>query len=119
METINPFIRPPWWEPTISTHISEYIKVKALEKHVTKLRELAEKTSTLIFYTDGSGQRAKIGAAAYTATMEGTGRLHLGSNREYNVFGAQHSTWPPSQHTPLSDSRNASSSRTVKQPSKR
>ena len=37
-------------------------------------------------YTDGSGVENKVGAAAYSPTMNTTSHQHLGSEKQYNVF---------------------------------
>jgi hypothetical protein len=58
-ETIRPHIRPPWWIPTIDTHI-EPMKDNAKEYH----DQTIHLPTTAYIYTDGSGIDGNIGAAA-------------------------------------------------------
>jgi hypothetical protein len=67
IETIEPYIRAPWWTPKTQVEI-------APDKKAAKSRhdELVNSTSnnTMTIYTDGSGIMEKVGAAAYIPNIE-------------------------------------------------
>lgn len=50
-----------------------------------KMQECIDGATTAI-YTDGSGIEGKIDAAAYNTTTDRVSHLHLGSEKQYNVF---------------------------------
>ena len=84
IETIEPFIRPPWWTPKVKVQIS------ANKDEAKKLHDrLSKKPGIEEIYTDGSGIEGKIGAAAYRAETDQATLLHLGSDSQYNVFAAE------------------------------
>ena len=84
IETIEPFIRPPWWVPKVK------VQVSAGKDEAKKLHDsLCNKPGTEDIYTDGSGIEGKIGAAAYQAEINQASLLHLGRADQYNVFAAE------------------------------
>ena len=86
IETIEPYIRAPWWTSKIQVEI-------ASDKKAAKSRhdELINSTpvNTMTIYTDGSGIMEKIGAAAYNQTLNEMAHQHLGRYSEYNVYSAE------------------------------
>ena len=86
IETIEPYIRAPWWTSKIQVEI-------ASDKKAAKSRhdELINSTpvNTMTIYTDGSGIMEKIGAAAYNQTLNEMAHQHLGRHSEYNVYSAE------------------------------
>ena len=86
IEKIYPFIRPPWWNPTIQTHI-EPTKEKA-KKHHDKITA-AQGPETLNIYSDGSGIEGHIGAAIYSPTKCTTRHQYLGLESTHNIFAAE------------------------------
>ena len=88
METIRPFINPPWWSPNIRIRIDKEKKKEAVVSHYQALHQ-AQQRQALIIYTDGSGIDGKIGAAIVATNMNYKARKHLGTNKIYNVFGAE------------------------------
>ena len=84
IEAIEPYIRPPWWEPKIHIQV-EATKNDAKAKH----DELQKRTPCPTIYTDGSGIQGKVGAATYNSGTSLAMRQHLGSDRHYNVFAAE------------------------------
>src|SRR4030095_9473105 len=72
IESIEPYIRPPWWTLKAKTEIE---KTKEIAKTVhDKIQEvLNAKVATI--YMDGSGIDQKLGVAAY-ALMSGEISLH-------------------------------------------
>jgi len=69
METIQPYIRPPWWIPITSIDISSN-KKEAKTRHEETLQD----PNTISIYTDGSGIDGQIGAAAFCPTTSKTCR---------------------------------------------
>src|SRR5436309_5046238 len=68
IESIEPFIRPPWWEPKAMIKIE---KTKDIAKATHDKLHARPNTSIRTIYTDGSGIERQIGAAAYIpATKE-------------------------------------------------
>jgi len=55
IETIEPFIRPPWWMPKINVQLSA-TKDEAKKLHA----DLCKKSATEEIYTDGSGIENKV-----------------------------------------------------------
>jgi len=88
VETIHPYIRPPWYSPKITPHI-EPTKEKAKEHHDKQLPKLRREPSTICFYTDGSGINENIGAAVYSATVQTMKKQYIGKETESNVFAAE------------------------------
>ena len=86
IESIEPFLRPPWWEPKTILKI-ENTKENAKAAH-DKDQECPN-ASVRTIYTDGSGIENKIGAAAYVLTTKETRHHHLGSQVQFNVYAAE------------------------------
>ena len=84
IETINPFVRPPWWTSSIATHV-ESTKEAAKRYH----DEMTYQPNTVCIYTDGSGIDGAIGAAAYSPTVAKTQYQYLGNEASFNVFAAE------------------------------
>ena len=84
VETIEPFIRPPWWTPKAEVQISA-TKDEAKTLHT----DLCKKPNVEEIYTDGSGIEGKVGAAAHRPGTKEARLQHLGSGAEYNVFAAE------------------------------
>jgi ribonuclease HI len=84
VETIKPFIRPPWWTPPHQIDISTSKKIAKL-KH----NEAIHDPGTLCIYTDGSGINNHIGAAAFSPRTSETRQLYLGTAKEFNVYTAE------------------------------
>ena len=82
IETIEPYIRPPWWTPKVEIKI-DITKDKAKSQYYEKQHE---KSTAALIYTDGSGIKGKIGAAIYDATINEVRHQHLGKDTQYNVF---------------------------------
>ena len=85
-ETIEPYIRPPWWEPKAQVIVNAS-KQEARVMH-DKMQKRVNSTTTTI-YTDGSGIKGKVGAATYNPTTNSITQQHLGSEAQYNVFTAE------------------------------
>jgi len=81
IEEIKPYIRPAWWEPNALIWI-EASKGEAKAKH----DEMQNQTRCPSIYTGGSGIQGKVGAATYDPR---TDTATLGSDKQYNVFGAE------------------------------
>ena|SRR5437762_2314353 len=88
IETIFPYIRPPWWTSQINIHI-ESTKEKAKSHHTASRNQNESDPNTICIYTDDSGIEGNIGGAAYTPTIARTDYQYLGDKSEYNVFGAE------------------------------
>jgi len=86
IESIEPFIRPPWWTLKAKTGI-ERTKDIAKMAH-DKMQELPNAKAATI-YTDGSGIKEKIGAAAYAPTSGEVSLHHLGKESQFNVYTAE------------------------------
>ena len=86
IETIEPFIRPPWWTSRIQIQIAED-KDSAKKQHEQITTKM---TDTLLIYTDGSGIEGKIGAAACDRNSTGgQGTQYLGNDKQFNVYAAE------------------------------
>ena len=86
IETIETYIRPPWWTPTAKIRI-EATKEAAKKQHDEIQAHLDITTMTI--YTDGSGIEDKIGAAAYNTVTNEASHQHLGSEAQFNVYIAE------------------------------
>ena len=86
IETIEPYIRPPWWLSKIQIKMSPSKEdAKALHNEIQELTG----PTTAVIYTDGSGIEGKIGAAIYSLTMDKVAHQHLGTETQHNVFIAE------------------------------
>jgi ribonuclease HI len=88
VESIEPFIRPPWWMSPAILSISP-TKEDAVILHDKLQKEASKSKHTMTVYTDGSGINGKIGAAACNATTNKTSHQHLGTEIQYNVYSAE------------------------------
>ena len=84
METIQPYIRPPWWIPIAHIDISSD-KKEAKKRH----DETAQDPNTIHIYTDGSGIDGQIGAAAFCPTLSVTRQQYIGTESSHNVYAAE------------------------------
>ena len=82
IETIEPYIHPPWWTPKVEIKIN-VTKDKAKDQYYEMQNK---KSMAATIYTDGSGIKSKIGAAIYDATKNETKHQHLGKDIQYNVY---------------------------------
>jgi ribonuclease HI len=87
IETIEPYIRPPWWTPITKIKI-ETTKVDAKDQH-NKIQMHLDSATTATIYTDGSGIESKIGAAAYNSMTNEVSHQYLGSEKQFNVYAAE------------------------------
>src|SRR5204862_3798728 len=85
IETIKPYIHPPWWMPKVEIKI-DVTKDKAKDQYY-KMQN--EKSMATTIYTDGSGIKSKISAAIYDATKNETKHQHLGKDTQYNIYTAE------------------------------
>jgi ribonuclease HI len=81
VERIKPYSQHPGWQPTFSTHISE-----SKEEAASYIRTRIDDTK---IFSDGSGYKGKIGAAAVTLSTQDSLQYHLGSIRRHTVFEAE------------------------------
>ena len=86
LETIEPYIRPPWYIPVITLQL-ETSKESAKQLHI-QLQANSPYQSMRI-YTDGSGIANKIGAATFNPTTKRVDHQHLGSDEHFNVYTAE------------------------------
>jgi len=84
LETIHPFPKPPWWQPTAHIDLSSN-KKEAKQRHDQTARD----PSTICIYTDGSGIEGEIGAAAYCPTTSEIRQQYLGKDSSQNVYVAE------------------------------
>ena len=90
IESIEPFIRPPWWSSPIVTNIlSQKSLAHAHHDSIIPHQQQLAKDATTHIYTDGSNINGKVGAAAFNATLNETTTTHLGSNQYFNIFAAE------------------------------
>ena len=86
IESIEPFIRPPWWTLRAKTRVDN-TKDIAKDFH-DRTQEISDATIATI-YTDGSGLNKKIGAAAFNQMDEEVSHHHLGGEMQFNVYTAE------------------------------
>lgn len=86
IETIEPFIRPPWWVLKAQTRV-EQTKDMAKKAH-DEIQKLPD-ASVATLYTDGSGTDMRVGAAAYSQTSGKVSHHHLGGEGQFNVYTAE------------------------------
>ena len=84
METIKPYIRPPWWKSPVNIQIAQ-TREEAHEHH----NRWQDRQDTLHIYTDGSGLDNHIGAAAYSPQLETVRRQYLGTDRTTTVYAGE------------------------------
>jgi hypothetical protein len=81
METIPPFVAPPWWlRPTI--HVEEEACVRS-----THGREGTK--SNVCIYTDGSSTGGHVGAAAVCLDTGQTSKTYMGTGTTSTVYAAE------------------------------
>jgi hypothetical protein len=93
VETIYPYIRPPWWtfKPTIHIDASK----EAAKKHHLQTTSPEQSNAalnqcdTLHIYTDGSGIKEGIGAAMVCLTNQYTEQRYLGTEGESMVYAGE------------------------------
>jgi ribonuclease HI len=88
IETIQAFVRPPWWKLEVKVTIPES-KETAKNAHEQITSEPDSSTPEISIYTDGSGIDGNIGAAAYSPEPTNTVCHHLGSDQQYNVYSSE------------------------------
>ena len=88
IETIEPYIRPPWWTSATKLRIVT-TKDNTADLHEKLQTTAANSRDIMTIYTDGSGIKGKIGAAAYNATSEETNHQLLGDETHYNVYATK------------------------------
>jgi hypothetical protein len=88
VETIYPYIVPPWWEKPYQICISA-TKDVAEELHWEVAESNSNNPNLLEVYTDGSGIEGQIGAAAYLPKTSVTTYEYLGPDTIANVFTAE------------------------------
>jgi ribonuclease HI len=86
IETIVPYIRPPWWSLRATLHID--IDKESAEKYHLQLTPRLDR-QTAQFYTDGSGINEGIGAAMYSPTDRHTQQRYLGTSSESMVYAGE------------------------------
>ena len=84
METIQPYICPPWWIPITRIDISSN-KKEAKKRHDERIQD----PNTISIYTDGSGIDGQIGAAAFCPTTSETRQQYIGTESSHNVYAAE------------------------------
>ena len=85
IETIESYIRPPWWTPKVEIKID--ITKDKVKNQFYEMQY--EKSTAATTYTDGSGIKGKIDAAIYDATINEIRHQHLGKDIQYNVYTAE------------------------------
>jgi len=88
IETINLHICPPWWEPSVKTHIEQCNKEEAWNRHHAWLRQI-EVPNVIIIYMNGSGINEWIGMATYSSMLHKIDRYHLWTEKEFNMYAAE------------------------------
>lgn len=81
IETIHPFIVPPWWEAP-ETSIED-TREKALRAHTEALKS----PNGIVAYTDGSATDGRVGAAVVSNL--GTRRFQIGTPDTHTVYAAE------------------------------
>jgi ribonuclease HI len=86
VETIHPYIRPPWWTLRATIHIDA--NKEASEKYHLQ-STASSQTEALHIYTDGSGIKQEIGAAMFCSTNQHVEQRYLGSENESMVYAGE------------------------------
>ena len=86
IETIIPFIRPPWWSLKATIHI-DTDKETAEEYHLRTTQQ--PQNESALFYTDGSGINDGIGAAMYCHSDQTIQQRYLGGSSESMVYAGE------------------------------
>jgi ribonuclease HI len=86
IETIVPYIRPPWWSLKASIHI-DIDKETAEAHHLCTTAEPNRNVAHM--YTDGSGINDGIGAAMYCHMDKMVQQRYLGRSSESMVYAAE------------------------------
>lgn len=79
IETIHPFVVPPWWEPPA---------MPMDETREDAVRTQTTPTTNIPLFTDGSGYDQGIGAAAYSPTSGAAARA-VGSSETHPVYAGE------------------------------
>ena len=93
VETIHPYIRPPWWSFKPTIHIDA--NKEAAKKHHLQTtlpgqsNAALNQSDTLHIYTDGSGIKQGIGAAMVCLTNQHTEQRYLGTESESMVYAGE------------------------------
>jgi len=83
LETVVPYIRPPWWSLKASIHIDT-------DKETAEVHHLSTTSrpdNSAHIYTDGSGINDRIGAAMYCHTDHQVKHRYLGKSSEIRIDG--------------------------------
>jgi len=88
METIYPYIRPPWWTLKANIHIDGN-KDEAEKYHLQAISNPIPAHPTTHIYTDGSKINDGIGAAIFCFTSLYTEQRYLGTASESIVYAAE------------------------------
>src|SRR5437763_6116229 len=86
LETIVPYIRPPWWSLKASIHIDAN-KETAEAHHLRMTSQLNDTTAHI--YTDGFGINERIGAAMYSHTDHHVEQRYLGTSSVSLVYAGE------------------------------
>jgi ribonuclease HI len=84
LERIPPYITPPWWESP-RTYIEESAK-KAKERHE---RDRSNPGDTMHLYTDASGKKQRIGAAATCLETGDIRKAFMEDDKTTTIFAAE------------------------------
>ena len=87
LETIVPYIRPPWWSLKATIHIDANKEIA--EAHHLCTTSPLNNSSGAHIYTDGSGISNGIGAAMYCHTDQQIEQQYLGKSSESMVYAAE------------------------------
>ena len=87
IETIEPYIRPPWWTPITKIKI-ETTKVDAKDQH-NEIQMHLDSATMVTIYTNGSGIESQISTAAYNSLINEVSHQYLGSEKQFNVYAAE------------------------------
>jgi len=85
-ETIEPYIRPPWWISKAKVRIEDTTD-GARNQHDETLNH--PNALTVAIYTDGSGIENRVGAAAYNSSANEVSHQHLGDVTRFDVYAAE------------------------------
>ena len=89
LETIYPYIVPPWWDKPYNITISADKQTAEKEHQPDMATSISNDPNRLDIYTDGSGIEGQIGAAAYSPQTSTAIQEYLGPDTTANVFTAE------------------------------